>query len=235
MLSAITKYTSSFFNLFYPNVCLVCSHSLLNGESVTCFRCQAALPQTNFWTDPENKMMKRFWGRVDVKGAVALYHFNKGEGVQQLIHELKYRGRKDVGEYVGRQMGYKLLEPGSIIKHVDLVVPVPLHWKKLKSRGYNQCDYFAKGVAEVMNISWAADALIRHSENISQTKKQRHDRWNNVAEIFGIENEGLLKGKHILLVDDVVTTGATAEACLQTIIKVTGTSASFASIAAAER
>ena len=114
-------------------------------------------------------------------------------------------------------------------------MPVPLHWKKLKVRGYNQCDPFAKGLSEAMNVPWSSTALVRTHENISQTKKKRFDRFGNVAEIFSVIDEEQLKDKHILLVDDVVTTGATAEACLQTILKISGTRASFVSIAAASR
>ncbi|HLP50563.1 MAG TPA: ComF family protein [Chitinophagales bacterium] len=235
MLTSVAKYTSDFFNLFYPKVCLVCSRGLLTGENIVCFRCESELPYTNNWNHLDNPLMKRFWGRLDLKGAAVLYHFHKGEGVQHLIHLLKYKGRKDVGEYIGKRFGYKLMEPDSVIKNVDVIVPVPLHWKKLKQRGYNQCDYLAKGLAEVMNVDWKADALVRVKDNVSQTKMHKLDRWTNVAGIFEVADEQLLKGKHVLLVDDVITTSATTEECLQTILKVPGTTVSFATIGVAER
>ena len=139
-----------------------------------------------------------------------------------------------MGEYIGKILGNKLNQEDAIIKHIDLIIPVPLHWKKLKSRGYNQCDPFAQGLSETLKVPFTTDAVERVHENISQTKKKRFDRWGNVAEIFSVKDESQLTGKHILLVDDVVTTGATAEACLQTILAIPGTKASFAAIAAAK-
>lgn len=234
MLKAVQRYASGLFNLFYPHTCVACGQALLAGENVVCYRCVADMPETGFWKDSNNRLAQRFWGRVTIQGAAALYRFNKGSGVQQLIHELKYRGRKDVGEYAGRLTGHRLLEEGSVIKNIDLVVPVPLHWKKQRQRGYNQCDYFASGIAEVLGKPWLPDAVIRNSENVSQTQMDRFERWVNVASIFSIQNPAALSGKHILLVDDVMTTGATAEACLQAILSVPGTTASFVAIAAAE-
>lgn len=235
MLSLVKEYTSDLFGLFYPSICLACSQKLLRGEEIICFRCIGEMPQTNHWTQPDNKLMKRFQGRVDLQSAAAFLHFKKGNAVQHLLHELKYRKRQEVGEYIGKMFGKKLKEENSIVQNIDLIIPVPLHWKKLKTRGYNQCDPFAQGLAETMNIPWSSTALIRNNENISQTKKKRFDRWGNVAEIFSVSDEEQLKGKHILLVDDVVTTGATAEACLQTVLKTPDCKVSFAAIAAAAR
>ena len=233
MLSFAKEYAIDLFDLFYPNVCLTCSRKLLKGENVICFRCENELPKTNHWNNLENHLMKRFWGRVTLQGAAAFFRFQKGGSVQQLLHQLKYRNQKEVGEYIGKMFGHKLKEEDSIIKDIDLIVPVPLHWKKLKLRGYNQCDPFAQGLSQVMNVPWSSTSLERIHENISQTKKKRFDRYGNVAEIFSIKDEKQLKGKHILLVDDVVTTGATAEACLQTILKISDIKASFVAIAAA--
>lgn len=155
--------------------------------------------------------------------------------MQHLLHALKYRRRQDVGTYLGEMFGQMLLRPGAIIHDVDLVAPVPLHWKKLKKRGYNQCDSFAEALAKTLNVPWSAIALERVQENISQTKINRFDRYSNVAEIFSVSDAKQLKGKHVLLVDDVMTTGATAEACLKTILSIEGTKASFAAMAVALR
>ncbi len=231
MLTLVQEYAVDFFGLFYPNICCACSKNLLKGESVVCLRCETDLPLAEYSNKSDNPLMKRFWGRVDLQGASAMYVFHKGSQVQHLLHQLKYRGRKDIGEYIGRSFANKLVEVDSVIKGVDLIVPVPLHWKKLKKRGYNQCDSFAKGLSETMGIPWSSTAIERIQENISQTKKKRIDRWENVAEIFSVKDETQLKGQHILLVDDVVTTGATAEACLNTILKVESTKVSFAAIA----
>lgn len=235
MLATLTGYAQSLVNLFYPNACLVCNNTIPGNGQTVCYKCVAAMPETNFWLDNQNRLIKRFAGRVDVHAAVALYRFNKGAGVQQLVHALKYHGRKDAGTFAGTLMGHKLLETGSIIQQVEVVVPVPLHFKKLRKRGYNQCDYFAEGIADVLGVPWLPDAIVRNSENISQTQMSRYDRWGNVAGIFDVQNTNALTGRHVLLVDDVITTGATAEACLQAIAALPGTRVSFAAIAAAER
>lgn len=235
MLAVAKEYFTDLFDAFYPNICLACEKKLLKGENVFCFHCESELPQTEQWLDTKNRLAQRFYGRIPLYGAAALFQFYKGAEVQHLLHELKYKGKQEVGEYVGKMFGRKLLEENSIIKNVDVIIPVPLHWKKLKTRGYNQCDCFAKGLSEAMNIPYSTSAIERTHENISQTKKRRFDRWGNVAEIFSVKNEKELLGKHVLLVDDVVTTGATAEACMQTILSVPGTRVSFAAMATAMR
>lgn len=231
MFTLTKEYLTDLFDLFYPNVCLACSRKLLKGENVICFRCESELPLTGHYNDPENNLMKRFAGRVQLQGAAALYTFRKGSPVQHLLHQLKYRGKKEVGERLGKILGNKLTHGETIIKNIDLIIPVPLHPKKLKSRGYNQCEPFGQSLSETLRVPFAPHALQRTRENISQTKKKRYDRWQNVAEIFAVTEPAALAGKHILLVDDVVTTGATAEACLQTILAVPGTKVSFAAIA----
>ena len=235
MLSTAKEYLTDLFDLLYPHVCLSCSQKLLKGEEIICFKCENELPETHHWNNAENALMKRFWGRVDLNAAVALFQFQKGEHIQHLLHQLKYRGRQDVGEYTGRRLGCLLKKQASVIKDIDLVVPVPLHWKKLKKRGYNQCDLFAKSLAETIGVSWSSTALERVHENVSQTKIRRFDRWSNVSEIFAVSDAAQLKNKHVLLVDDVVTTGATAEACLKTILTVENTKVSFAAMAVALR
>ena len=231
MFNTVSEYLTDLFDLFYPHVCLACSQKLLSGEEVLCFKCEGELPQSDHWNNPENPLMKRFWGRVDTQGAATLFQFQKGESVQHLLHQLKYRGRKDVGEYLGRMFGQMLKQPESIIKNIDLIVPVPLHWKKLKTRGYNQCDPFAQALAETLNVPWSSTSLERVQENISQTKINRFDRYGNVAEIFAVADADQLTNKHILLVDDVVTTGSTLEATATAILLIPGTIISIATIA----
>lgn len=235
MLALAKEFSDDLLGLFYPNICLACSNKLLKGEKTICVRCLGEMPLTDYWKQAENRLAQRFWGRLPLYGAAALFHFHKGNAVQHLLHQLKYKGRQDIGELMGKMAGEKLKESGSVIHHIDLIVPVPLFWKKQKIRGYNQCDSFAKAIAEYTGVPWCANALTRNFENVSQTKKKRFDRWNNVAEIFSVTNKTQLTGKHILLVDDVVTTGATSEACMQTILKIPGTQVSFVAIAAASR
>ncbi len=233
MLATAREYCSDLLRLFYPEVCLACSQPLLKDEEVLCFKCESELPQTGHLTDPQNALMRRLWGRVEVQGAAALFQFQKGGNVQHLIHQLKYKGRKEVGEYIGKLYGHQLNEPCSIIKDVDIIVPVPLHWKKLRKRGYNQCDSFAKGLAETLDIPWSSTILDRKLDNVSQAGKRRYDRWQNVSGIFSLSGTQQIEGKHVLLVDDVVTTGATAEACMHTLLSTGHTKTSFLAIAVA--
>ena len=233
MLTVVNEYLTNLFDLFYPHVCVACSQKLLGDEEVICFKCENELPKANHWNDIENPLMKRFWGRVDLQAAAALFQFQKGSAIQHMLHQLKYKGRRDVGTYLGKTLGDLMQQNEAIIKDVDLVLPVPLHRKKLKQRGYNQCDSFAESLAGVLNVPWSSSALIRVNENVSQTKKNRFDRYSNVAEIFAVKDAERLKGKHILLVDDVVTTGATAEACMHTILQVADTKVNFAAMAVA--
>jgi competence protein ComFC len=223
---------SDFIELFYPNVCLACSEKLLKGEEVLCYACRRELPMREYWTEADNPMAKRFWGRIELQGAAALFKFQKDGDVQQLLHQLKYYGRQDAGEFIGKMIGGLILQPGSVIKDVDIIVPVPLHWKRMRSRGYNQCDPIAKAISETIQVPWTYSALERLQENITQTGKNRFDRWYNVAEIFSVKDPEQLKNKHVLLVDDVMTTGATAEACLQKIAAVEGVRVSFVAAAA---
>jgi ComF family protein len=227
VIAVAKEYLSDFFNLFYPDICLSCSQALLKNEKVICFRCESELAQTEHLNNPENKLAQRFWGRVPVVGAAALLQFQKGGHVQHLLHQMKYKGRREVGGYIGKMFATQLNEPDSVIKDVDLVIPVPLHWKKLKIRGYNQCDSFAAAIAGGLGAPWSSTAIGRVQQNVAQAKRKRYDRWDNVAGIFSIIDEQQLKDKHVLLVDDIVTTGATAEACMQCMLMADNTKVSF--------
>lgn len=235
MITPVKEYLTDLFNLFYPNLCLSCDKALRKGEQVICLKCERELPLTEYWKEPDNPLAKRFWGRLPMVTATALFQFHKGGPVQQLLHHLKYRNRKEVGEYCGKRLGNLLKSHCAFVNDIDLIIPVPLHWKKQKLRGYNQCEPFAAGLSGVLGIPYSMTTLERVHENISQTKKHRFERWDNVAEIFGVKDAAQLEARHILLVDDVVTTGATAEACMQTILSVSGTRISFAAIAAVVR
>jgi ComF family protein len=230
MLAFTKQIIDDVFSLFYPHVCLSCGEALVKGEELICFNCEANLPYTGHYNNTNNELMQRLKGRVEVQGAAALYDFHKGAAVQNLVHELKYRKRQDAGVYMGQQLGEYLQQPECIIQHVDAIVPVPLHWKKEKQRGYNQCTSIAEGIADVTGLPIITEALERLVANESQTGKNRFERWENVSNIFAVNDASLLQGKHILLVDDVLTTGATAEACLHTILSVPNTKVSFMSV-----
>ncbi len=207
-----------FINLIYPQPCLACGEILGKNEDSICTSCIVNLPKTNYHLHNENPLNKIFWGRVSIEMVAAYYYFNKGNKVQNLLHQLKYKGANNVGEKIGLLYGYELLESTNF-KDVDFIVPVPLHPKKLKKRGYNQSESFAIGLAQSLKKEVLTNLLLRTVNSETQTKKSRFNRWENVSTIFTISNSTNIKGKHILLVDDVITTGATIEGCAQLLVQ----------------
>jgi ComF family protein len=206
------QLAKDFVSLFYPEVCLVCGEGLASKEEFTCTTCLFKLPKTNFHLQPENPLRKALWGRVEADAVAAYCHYQKGNAVQELVHELKYNGKKELGYCLGKWYGYDLKQTDFFNK-VDMIVPVPLHKKKLRKRGYNQSAWFAKGLAEALGKPFAEDALVRVVNTDTQTRKSRYSRWENVKDIFKANKPEMLAGKHVLLVDDIITTGATIEAC----------------------
>ena len=195
--------------------------------------CQYHLPKTKFHLDRENPFTDRFWGRVPINAGAALYYFAKGGRTQKLIHKLKYDGKRKVGIKLGNLYG-RMLKESPYFHKIDLIVPVPLHPRKKQKRGYNQSDLFAQGLSEEMEIPRAPNALKRLEMTETQTKKSQAERFANVAEAFAVNDPKILKGKHVLLVDDVMTTGATMEACANQILSCEDTKVSMATIAFTE-
>lgn len=230
----IEEYFTDFFRLFFPNLCAVCMSNLLKGEEVMCLPCESKLPLTYNWKEDQNRMMLKMQGRVACRAMAALLVFRKNGMAEPLIYSLKYKGRTDVGEYLGKIFARHLLEPDSVIRGIDLVIPLPLHWKKERKRGYNQCEPVARAIAEIMQVPCVTTAMRRTEENITQTRLKRYDRWGNVEGIFEVVDEAALKNKHVLLVDDVFTTGATSEACMQAMVNIPGTSVSFVALGCRE-
>ncbi|MBW6459277.1 MAG: ComF family protein [Bacteroidales bacterium] len=218
------------FGLFFPNTCMGCGRPLYRGEAVICSLCHFHLPKTYFHNDPDNPLNKAFWGRVNLEMAAAYLYFQKGGVVQHLLHQLKYQDHPEIGITIGKWYG-KELNWASEFRYADLIIPVPLHRRKLRKRGYNQSQMFAEGLAAVMKAGTDTGCLYRKVHSQTQTRKARYNRWENVENIFALRNGHKLEGKHILLVDDVVTTGATLESCAQALLTVPGVKISVATIA----
>ncbi len=223
---------NDFFKLIFPLTCAACGKVLVKNERVICLSCNYNLPRTNFHYDCNNPVSRIFWGRIRIENATAFYFFNKGSSFRHLVHELKYNNRKDIGMELGRIFGYEISGVEGF-SQVDMVIPVPLHMKKLKKRGFNQSEFIARGISEALCKPLDVCSVIRSFNSSTQTRKNRYDRWLNVAGIFTVVNPDILIGKHILLADDVITTGATIEACAAEILKVEGSKVSVAALAVA--
>lgn len=219
-----------FISLFFPRTCYACGYSLFQNEKIICTSCLLHLPKTNFHKTSDNPVSKVFWGRVNLISATSMYFYRKGGKVQHLIHQLKYKGHKEIGIFLGEIYGSQLMEI-SLYKDIDLIIPVPLHKSKLKKRGFNQAELFARGLARSMQKDIDVKSLVRQVATSTQTKKTRYRRWENVSDIFRMENPEKIVGKKILVVDDVITTGATMEAFIQTIQTVENVEVSAVSIA----
>jgi len=218
-------------NLFYPELCLACGNGLVEGETYICLDCKLNLPKTDFHKYSENPADQIFWGRFPFQRASSYLYFEKAAGVQKILHNIKYQGGKQLAKMVGYWYGSDLKSINSY-QNIDFIIPVPLHKTKLKTRGYNQSEWFAHGLSRAMNVPIQADNLVRIHKSETQTRKTRYRRWENVSEIFAVEHPELLNNKHILLVDDVVTTGATIEACAQKLLALNcGIKISIATIA----
>lgn len=232
-MKRLTQNASDFIELFYPRLCITCGERLLTQEHFLCFNCWHDIPATNFHHEPENKVAQLFWGRVKLENASAFFSYKKGSKYQKLIHYTKYKGLKELGYETGRRFALKLLESVNF-RSIDILVPVPLHTKKQQLRGYNQSFWIAKGMAGIFQKPIDNINLYRKIYTSTQTKKNRFERWQNVEDIFGLHNPEVFQGKHILLVDDVVTTGATLEACAIQLLKISNTKVSIATLAFAD-
>jgi ComF family protein len=206
----------SFLALFYPNSCLACQTGLRNGEQVICLSCRLTLPRTDHFQRTENPVYQLFWGKARVTAAAGFLSFGKGARVQRWVHALKYGGRQDAGRFAGEWMGEQLLTHPEL-SSADYLIPVPLHPNRLKERGYNQALCIAEGISTVSGIPLGDDLLLRVKASATQTQKNRYDRYENVEEIFSVPHPDRLEDRHVILVDDVITTGATLVACAEAL------------------
>lgn len=218
-------------DLFYPNLCNACNKPLLSGENLICLSCKFELPETGYHLIPENPVERIFMGRTPIERATSIYHFVKNGRIQSLLHQLKYRNKPELGHLLGQTMANRL-DGSSFILGLDYIVPIPLHPKKLKARGYNQSELIAQGMATILNISLNTDGLKRNIHTDSQTRKSRFNRWLNVEKVFTVKDSCFSPNSHILLVDDVITTGSTIEAAASELSKL-GHKISFCTLAIA--
>ena len=229
MPSVVAEMFEGFAGLFWPDVCACCSTGLTYGEKYICRHCMYELPATNFHREHDNPVSQIFWGRAPVEYATAGYFFRKGNKIQKLVHQIKYGGEKEMGTALGREMGNFLCD--SSFNAIDLIAPVPLHPQKFRKRGYNQSEWIARGIAESMNKPMDARNLARRIFTDTQTRKKRFDRWENVDSGFDLVDTETFAGRHVLLIDDVITTGATLEACIHAVLSAAGTKVSVATLA----
>ena len=216
--------------LFYPKNCSTCAKVLMKYEEILCFSCKLDLPYTKFAKLEDTETEKIFYGRVQVESATSLLHYSKKGNVQKLIHHLKYKNQQKIGILLGELLGEEILLSNRF-DTVDCIIPVPLHPSKLKIRGYNQVTKFGQTLSQKLTVPYYEDLLIGKAMVKTQTHKNRFDRLNDLEKNFELSNKGFLENKHVLLIDDVVTTGATLEACIMQLAQSKNIKISIATMA----
>jgi ComF family protein len=219
----------SLLHLAFPHVCEGCGTDNLQAEHLLCLRCLSSLPSTNFHMHPNNPIEKIFWGRIPVTSASSQYYFTKESMMQRLMHQFKYKGNKEVGTYLGKLMGWALQESNRF-SFIDALIPLPLHKSREHKRGYNQAAILCEGISNVLNKPVLKNVIMRREQTETQTKKGRIQRWQNMEGKFELADPLAIESKHVLLVDDVITTGATLEACGQEILKAKNVQLSIATL-----
>jgi ComF family protein len=228
-----TEIFADFISLFYPRHCFACNMGLAKGEETVCSACMLELPRTDYHKNLENALFMRLQGRVPLQFATSFFLFRKGGKVQRLLHQLKYNNHPEIGETLGRVYGEELRQH-DFHERIDSIIPVPLHASRKRRRGYNQSTEFGKGLSASLAKPCQEDVLVRITKTETQTKKTKLMRWQNVKEVFHVAKPEQLRQKNVLLVDDVITTGATIEACVEMLLEAGCKSVSIASIAYTE-
>ncbi len=224
----ILRYFTDFVNLFFPKICCCCGNSLLNKENILCSKCIYDIPRTNFHNKIDNPVNKLFWGLVNIKYATSYFYFLKKSKYVGFIHKLKYNNQREIGEEMGKIFGYEIAD--SVFSDIDLIIPVPLHIHKFRKRGFNQSEMIAKGIGDALSKDIDTESVIRNYNTDTQTKKNLEERRENVRSVFEIKKPENIKNKHILLIDDVVTTGSTLASCAEEILKIKNTQVSIATL-----
>jgi len=205
-------FWDDFISLLFPRLCYACGNHLLRNENLICTECYVVIPRTNYHTDMDNPVAQLFWGRCMIERAAAFSYYNKGSRIRNLIHNLKYKGIREIGYELGRIYGLSLKSSG-FTADIDLIIPVPLHPTKMRIRGFNQSEIISKGISDATGLAVDVKSLSRKTKSATQTKRSRYERWTNVEGIFQVIDPQTIMGRHILLVDDVITTGSTIESC----------------------
>lgn len=229
-MSFLYELWDDFLSLLFPRLCPGCGNHLVRNESFICTDCYVLIPRTSYHTQEDNPVARLFWGRSNITRAAAFSYYNRGSRIRKLIHCLKYKGMKEVGTELGKIYG-SILKSSDFICDIDIIIPVPLHPDKQKKRGFNQSEIIADGISINTGIPVDTQTLCRKELNPTQTKRSRYERWANVEGIFSLENPDVVIGKHILLVDDVITTGSTVESCANELLKIEGVRVSVVALA----
>lgn len=228
----MVKILNNIISAFFPTICLSCASKLLHQETHICTKCRHNLPFTSFHKHAENPVKNSFYGRVTIENATALLHYKKHGIVQQLLHQLKYKGHEEIGTLLGNILGNDLKKE-TAYQTITHVIPVPLHKKRLRKRGYNQVTTFGKQLATHLDANFTDDVLIKVSNAKTQAFKSRAERWTSIQNSFEVQNINALENTHILLVDDIITTGATLEACANALKKIPNCKISIATMSIA--
>jgi ComF family protein len=219
-------------SLLFPRLCFACGNHLLRNENLICTGCYVSIPRTNYHLQAENPVAQLFWGRCLIEKAAAFSFYARGSRIRNLIHKLKYSGNKEIGYELGRIYGVSLNSSG-FTDDIDIIIPVPLHPVRKRIRGFNQSEYISAGISDVTGLPINTDSLVRIVLSATQTNRSRYERWTNVEGIFRVDDSVRIRGKHILLVDDVITTGSTIESCANELLKVEGVKVSVIAIGCA--
>ncbi len=226
----LSSWIDPVFWLYFPKNCPACGRPLRLFGANICGRCSQNLPETHFFEAPNNPIEKIFYGRLPIQTGAAAWYFHKNSALQALLFQLKYKSNGDVGLFIGKQMG-ALLAASERFASIDALVPVPLHPQALSKRGFNQAALICEGIGQVWHKPVLMGAIARTKHTNTQTKQSRAERWDNMENAFTIKDPASIKGKHLLLIDDVITTGATIEACGKTLLSIEGVKVSVAAAA----
>ncbi|MCE2825078.1 MAG: ComF family protein [Sediminibacterium sp.] len=218
-LPKLSSWIDPVFWLYFPKNCPACGRPLRLFGANICGRCSQNLPETHFFEAPNNPIEKIFYGRLPISAGAAAWYFHKNSALQALLFQLKYKSNKDVGLFIGKQMG-ALLAASERFSSIDALVPVPLHPQALSKRGFNQAALICEGIGQVWHKPVLTGAIARTKHTSTQTKQTRAERWDNMEDAFTIKDPTSINGKHLLIIDDVITTGATIEACGKTLLTI---------------